>query len=214
MEDVDQSYGYLLYRTQLSGPISGDLVLDELHDYAQVYLNGKLAGKMDRRIQQNHIPLDVPAGKAQLDILVENTGRINFGLPLRGERKGITHRVTLAGHAVEGWQIYSLPMKDVQQTQFQKASCAGPCFYRGTFQVAQPGDTFLDTSHFGKGMLWLNGHPLGRIWDIGPQRTLYVPGPWLKQGENEVVVFDMKTTTHPELQGQKTPVLNGPVARE
>jgi beta-galactosidase len=136
-----------------------------------------------------------------LDILVENMGRINFSRQLRGERKGLGQFVSVSGEPISGWQIYPLPMNDISSLKFTSAPCAGPCFYRGTFDVEQPADTFLDTSHLGKGQLWINGHALGRFWNIGPQKTLYLPGPWLKKGENEVVVFDLNGKSGATVEG-------------
>jgi beta-galactosidase len=210
MEDLDQAYGYILYRTTLSGPISGDLVLDQLHDYAQIYVDGKLAGTLDRRLNQNTLPLNIPSKSARLDILVENTGRVNFTKVLRGERKGITKQVMLAGKPVTGWDIYPLPVLAPQTLHYSHADCTGACFYRATFNIDKPADTFLDTSAFAKGQVWLNGHALGRVWNVGPQKTLYVPGPWLKAGENEVVVFDLDGASGRSLQGLNRPTLDGP----
>ena len=211
MQDVDQAYGYILYRKQLQGPVAGDLVLDELHDYGQIYLDGKLVGTLDRRLGQNHLKVRVPTNGAQLDILVENTGRINFNVVLRGERKGITKQVSLAGKPLLGWDIYSLPMTDVENLPFTQANCEGPCFYRGTFHTdkPEPWDTFFDTRAFTKGMLWLNGRPLGRIWNIGPQRTLYAPGPFQRTGGNEVIVFDLEGRPGRSLIGRDSPILDG-----
>ena len=191
MEDLDQAYGYILYRKQLDGPITGDLVLNEEHDYAQVFLDGKLVGTVDRRLAQNQVPLEVPSAGARLDILIENSGRINFSVSLPRERKGITKEVSLAGKPLLGWDIYPLPMTEPSKLPFVRVPCTGPCFYRATFHVDSPADTFLDTSAFTKGAVWLNGRSLGRVWNIGPQKTLYVPGPWLHSGENEVLVFDL-----------------------
>jgi beta-galactosidase len=213
MEDLDQAYGYILYRTTIQAPVKGDLVLDQLHDYAKIYVDGKLAGTLDRRLDQNTLPLDIASQNARLDILIENTGRVNFTKVLRGERKGITKQVTLAGKPVTGWDIYTLPMLTPQTLPYSNAPCNGPCFYKATFRVDKPADTFLDTSAFIKGEVWLNGHALGRIWSIGPQKALYVPGPWLKSGENEVVVFDLEGASGRTLQGLNRPVLNAPVTK-
>jgi beta-galactosidase len=207
MEDLDQAYGYILYRKQLDGPTEGDLLLDELHDYAQVYLDGTRIGTLDRRLNQNELLLKVPAGGARLDILVENSGRINFSLALRQERKGITKQVTLAGKPLLAWDIYPLPMSDIAKLPFIRAGCSGPCFYRATFHVDSPADTFLDTSAFSKGAVFLNGHPLGRIWSIGPQKTLYIPGPWLRSVDNEIIVFDLNGLNNPKLLGRDQPIL-------
>jgi beta-galactosidase len=212
MEDVDQAYGYILYRTHLKGGASGDLVLDELHSYAQVYLDGALVGTLDRRLTQDRLTLPAVKGDAQLDILVENTGRVNFGRAIGGERTGITKQVTLGGSAINGWEIFPLPMSDVDALAFSKEPCEGACFYRGSFELTAVGDTFLDTSEFGKGQLWLNGAALGRIWNVGPQKTLYAPGPWLKIGKNEVVVFDLRGKMGAVVRGLDKPVLDGATA--
>ena len=209
MEDVDQAYGYILYRTTLQAAASGELALDALHSYAVIYLNGRQVGTLDRQLKQDRMMLDVKEAPARLDILVENTGRINFGPAIPGERAGITQRVTLAGQELRGWEIYRLPMDAPQLLKYSSRNCEGPCFYRGQLQVSQVGDTFLDTSAFTKGQLWLNGTALGRIWNIGPQRALYAPGPWLVKGNNEVVVFDLEGNAGRTLRGVDAPMLNG-----
>jgi beta-galactosidase len=211
MEDLDQAYGYILYRTFDTDAGDYDLVLDGLHDYASIYINEKLVGTLDRRLDQNHLSIHIPAARSRLDILVENSGRINFSLQLRGERKGITKQVTLGGKPVNNWQIYSLPMNEPEKLPFSAEACTGPCFYRGTLDVDAPGDTFLDTSAFTKGFVWVNGHALGRIWSIGPQKALYLPGPWLKKGANDVVVFDLEGATGRALAGRTQPMLDGKV---
>ncbi len=207
MEDVGQAYGYILYRTHLAKAVSGELVLDQLHSYARVYVNGKLAGAIDRRLKQDRLKMEVNEPNAQLDILVENTGRVNFGHAITGERAGITKQVTLAGHVLTGWEIYPLPMTDLEKLSYNTNTCTGPCFYRGSFELASTSDTFLDTGEFSKGQLWLNGQALGRIWNVGPQRTLFTPGPWLRKGHNEVVVFDLDGNSGRSVRSSETPVL-------
>ncbi len=206
MEEIGQAYGYILYRTHLKADVAGELVLDALHSYAKVYVNKKLAGTIDRRLRQDRITLHATAG-AQLDILVENTGRVNFGKTINGERAGITREVTLAGKPLLGWEIYPLTMTHTEKLPFAKKVCEGPCFYRGTFSLTQTADTFLDTTDFTKGQLWLNGHALGRIWNIGPQKTLYTPAPWLQKGENEVIVFDLEGKMGRAVRGLDKPAL-------
>jgi len=205
MEEIGQAYGYILYRTHLRADTSGELVLDQLHGYAQVYVNKKLVGTVDRRLKQDRLTLNATAG-AQLDILVENTGRVNFGKTIGGERAGITQQVTLADKPLLGWEIYPLTMTHVDQLPFAKRPCEGPCFYRGSFDLAATADTFLDTTAFTKGQLWLNGRALGRIWNIGPQQTLYAPAPWLMTGKNEMIVFDLEGKTGRTVQGLNKPV--------
>ena len=208
MEDLGQAYGYILYRTHLKAASKGDLVIGGLHDYAQIYLDGKLVGTLDRRLAQTKLPMNVSSAGGQLDILVENTGRINFNIILRQERKGIIGGVSLAGKPLSAWEIYPLPMEQPGKLPFSRMACEGPCFYRASFQIDEPADTFLDTGSFSKGQVWLNGQPLGRIWSVGPQRTLYLPGPWLHKGENEVVVFDLNGATGRTLVGRDKPILD------
>jgi beta-galactosidase len=199
MEDLDQSYGYILYRTQLVAGPGGELVIDGLHDYAQIYINRKLIGTLDRRRDQTHLTMPAVSAPATLDILVENSGRVNFTKVIRTERKGITGSVTLAGHQPQQWQIYSLPMTNLAMLHFSADPCEGPCFYRfamkapGKTQGGQPlPDTFLGTHALSKGIAFFNAQPLGRFWSIGPEFTLYTPGPWINPGANEIVVFDLQ----------------------
>ena len=211
MEDVGQSYGYILYRTSVPHAQSGNLHLEDLHSYARIYLNGVLAGTLDRRLNQSTLPLNIKHDNTRLDILVENTGRVNFGRQIQKERAGITHQVTLAGKPITGWSIYSLPMQDVDSLQYKSVQCTGACFYKASFQIDEPADTFLDTRSLGKGEVWLNGQPLGRFWNIGPQATLYVPAPFLRKGSNEIVVFDLNGESNNTLPFLAHSILDGPV---
>jgi beta-galactosidase len=208
MEPLGQSYGYILYRTRLNGPVNGDLVINEVRDFAMVYLNGKLAGTLDRRLNQKQLHLGSDSPNNDLDILVENTGRINFNKALRTERKGITKDVTLGGKVLAGWEIYPLPMRDLSKLKFGRQILDSPAFYRGTFELASTGDTFLDLGNWSKGTVWVNGYQLGRFWNIGPQQTLYVPGPWLKKGKNEIVVFDLFPQPKATVRGVAAPILS------
>ena len=215
MEQVDQSYGYILYRKQLPAALHGDVLkLDHLYDFATVYIEGKQIGTLDRHYHQDSLPLNT-AGPARLDVLVENTGRLNSTKAMRDERKGMRGAI-LGDQPLNGWDIYSLPMdrlptKPVARTDAGAASAQGPHFSAGSFTLASTGDTFLDVRALGKGLIWINGRALGRFWNIGPQDTLYVPGPWLKKGRNDVVVFEMLPTEKmPMLAGLTKPILDGP----
>ncbi len=190
MEDVDQAYGYILYRTQIVGSGPTQLAIDELHSYARVFVDGKPVGTLDRRLNQKTLELNV-TGRHRLDILVENTGRINFTVAIRGERAGITHQVLLGGKPLMGWQIFRLPFASLPAAGYKTQPCVGPCLFRASFNVETPGDTYLNTEKLGKGVLWVNGHLLGRFWEVGPMGSLFLPGAWLKQGQNTVVMMDL-----------------------
>ncbi|HEY4380224.1 MAG TPA: beta-galactosidase family protein [Acidobacteriaceae bacterium] len=271
MEHFGQDFGYILYRTQLPEPVHGNLVVRDVHDFATVYVNGKLAGTLDRRNAAPDgalPPISIATtGPAQLDILVANDGRVNVDHTMRTETKGITQIVGVDGRPLSDWYIYSLPMtsppaiadatprssapaakpassKGKPETPSSEPHCGfkygdvcppvspvpfshlvaegsapantassvrPPAYFRAHFTLASARDTFLDISHLGKGVVWINGHNLGRFWSTGPQQTLYVPGPWLRAGSNEIVVFDMLPTARESVSGLDHPILDAPV---
>lgn len=210
MEELGQSYGYVLYRTESAKGFHGELALDHQYDFATVYLNGKLKGTLDRHYGQQTIALDAD-GPARLDILVENTGRLNSTAAMRDERKGF-RAATLNGEPLLHWEMFSLPMNSVPAGKPGVAvEGSAPRYLSGTFQVAMTGDTYLDVRRLGKGLIWINGHALGRFWNVGPQDTLYVPAPWLHRGMNRVDVFEMlQGAEMPKLSGLTKPILDGP----
>ena len=209
-EDMNQAYGFMLYRTTLNNASGGTLKIKDLRDYALVFVNGKKAGTLDRRLRQDSLPLDLPRGAVTLDILVENLGRINFGPYLLKNKKGITETVLLNGKDLTGWQMYSLPFNRINTVSYKNAPPAPgqPVMRKGTFDVQTPGDTYLDMRSWGKGCVWVNGHNLGRYWSIGPQQTLYLPAEWLRKGQNEIEVLELLKPEQTALQGVEKPVLN------
>ena len=213
MEAFGQGWGAILYATTLprAAKKGETLTLDEAHDWAQVFADGRLLARLDRRKKEFAfaLPADLPAG-TRLDILVEAMGRVNFGASIH-DRKGITKQVRLGDDVLTGWQVFNLPPEHA----FAAATAAkpgahptGPAYWVGAFDLAAVGDTFLDLRDWGKGMVWVNGHPLGRFWEIGPQQTLYLPGCWLREGRNEVIVLDLKGPRSPTLQGLGQPILD------
>jgi beta-galactosidase len=209
-EDLHQDYGFVLYRTVLNGSKSGQLKLKDLRDYAVIMINGKKVGTLDRRLNQDSIYLKVPAGKVTLDILVENLGRINFGKYLLQNKKGITEKVLLNGTELQHWKMYSLPFHDLDAVKFSAAKPDGesPVIRKGGFNLDKVGDTYLDMSNWGKGVVWVNGHNLGRYWGIGPQQTLYLPVEWLKKGYNDVEVLELLKPEQDQLSGLDKPILD------
>jgi beta-galactosidase len=202
MEDLKQADGYMLYSTKLVGPKSGTLKVEKLHDYAVVLLNDQVQGILDRfRTAADTVDLAVTGGQARLTILVENTGRVNFGPAMREERKGILGGVFFGGQAVTGWTNTPLLLDDVTRLHFSARAESSPAFRRGTFMLTAVGDTFLDMRGWGKGVIWVNGHNLGRFWQAGPQQTLFCPAPWLKLGANQVVVFETESGAKRSIQG-------------
>ena len=155
-------------------------------------MNGKKVGELNRMMDKDSILVDIPFNST-LDILVENLGRINYGARIQDNHKGIIRPITIDGSQLSGqWKMYRLPMSEMPQLsdlpEGYRQGC--PVLYHATFHLNKVGDTFLDMEKWGKGIVFVNGHNLGRYWNLGPQQTLYVPGCWLKEGKNEIVVFE------------------------
>ncbi len=220
-EDLNQGWGCLLYRTTVKQDINVEstLKVTDAHDYAQVFVNQKYIGKMDRIQHENTLVMPTLKKGDVLDIYVEALGRINFGRAIM-DRKGITEKVELSyedGDQVnielKNWQFYLLPDDYKSQTAMKYETLTDNNNkvrgnYRGSFTLKKVGDTFLDMSTWGKGQVYVNGHAIGRFWNIGPQQTLYMPGCWLKKGENEIIVTDVTGPKEVKVTGETEPELN------
>ena len=211
-EAYGQDYGFILYKTELTGSKNGKLIVTDVHDYATVFLNGNYLGKLDRREGINSI--DIPVSNTEvpvLEILVEGMGRINYGKNIV-DRKGITDSVTLNGTTLLNWKIYNLPMerKYIFDLRSSGRSIKKPgIFFRGNFVLTRAegntgADTFVDLSNYTKGIVWVNGHNLGRYWNIGPQKKLFCPAPFMREGLNEIMVFDLHQTEPKMVTGSRT----------
>ncbi|HEX8330667.1 MAG TPA: beta-galactosidase family protein [Hymenobacter sp.] len=211
-EALKQAYGFVLYRTQVPGGRTGLLKIKELRDYGLVFVNGKRVAVLDRRLAQDSAQLTLPAGTVTLDILVENLGRVNFGKYLLENRKGITERVLFQGQEVLNWQQFPLPFNDIAQVPaaptYAATASGAPVLRRASFTLKAVGDTYLDMRAWGKGCVWLNGHHLGRYWEVGPQQTVYVPAEWLRPGRNEIVVLELLKPTQTKLASLEKPILD------
>ncbi len=204
-EDMDMGWGTMVYETQVPAIEGTSTLIGEFHDFAQVYVNGKYVGKIDRVRNEKSLELPAMPQGANLTIVVEGMGRINFGRAIK-DYKGIIGNVTIATQK-ENCNVTLTPTRWTNSTiadDYQTAvnALAKPTnkmrglqskagYYRGYFNVSKVGDTFINMEAFGKGQVYVNGHALGRFWKIGPQQTLYLPGCWLKKGKNEVIVLDV-----------------------
>ena len=220
-EQMNQGYGYVLYSRHFNQPISGTLTIPGLRDYAVIYIDGEKVGELNRNTQTYEMEIEVPFN-ATLQILVENMGRINYGSEIVHNTKGIISPITIAGQPISGnWEMYQLPMSEVpdftklgNNNVFKNGSSQAnrlkdcPVLYEGTFTLDETGDTFIDMEAWGKGIIFINGHNIGRYWKVGPQQTLYIPGVWLKKGENKIVIFEqLNETPMTEVKTVKTPIL-------
>ncbi len=218
MEKCGQNYGYILYRSTLKHEQNIERIrLWGANDRANIFADNKrvitlydkelayeydvIAGKVKEAedanapaVKETAEPQNEPitfAENASLDILMENMGRVNFGPMMERQRKGIQDCVQINGHIHYNWTMYPLPLDNTDKLDFDKDCTEGlPTFYKFVFEVDEAGDTFLELDGWGKGCVFLNGFNLGRYWEIGPQKRLYIPAPLLKSGKNEIIVFE------------------------
>lgn len=194
MEDIGQNYGYILYRTKLKdGETVNGIRFENAADRIECYHNGEYVyTAFGENIHEKFEPTEKRTGGV-IDLLCENIGRENFGTGLESQRKGISGGVAINDHRQFGFEIFPLPLDEEQigKISFDEGYSEGrPAFYRFEFEADELGDTFLETEGFGKGCAFINGFNLGRFWDIGPQKQLYLPAPLLKKGKNTVIIFE------------------------
>lgn len=216
MEDLNQGYGMMVYETTLPAGAKSKLDFTEVHDYAEVFIDNKLIGVLNRMKNEHIIEIPALSKKARLRVFVEAMGRVNFGYYLH-DRKGLQGEVYNIGGAqkvmLKGWKHYAIPLGEGNPAFKYKAISTvtklnEPAFYKGNFIVKSKSDFYLDMRSFKKGVVWINGHCLGRYWNIGPTQTMYVPGVWLNKGANKVVVLDMHRPLVTRLQGLDKPILD------
>lgn len=215
MEQLGQSYGFILYHTHLDEiPKMGEIRLIDANDRAKVYVDHEnIATMYDRELlEAKKIEPYVETLDKDLDILVENMGRVNFGPYMQKQRKGIDGPVLINTRQHYGYNIYTLPLDNIDKLIFGDISASeikgtGPSFYRYTFEADECCDTFINMEGFGKGCVFINGFNLGRFWEVGPQKALYLPGPLIRKGKNEIVVFETEGKAQIELELMDHPSL-------
>ena len=195
MERLGQDYGYTLYHTTMVHENEiRKIQLVDANDRAKIYLDGELILTLyDRELEKAYefeTPVPVRKG-ASLDLLVENMGRVNYSYKLLKQRKGIDAAVVINNHQHYGWDIYCIDEDAMRGFAAGEACAAGlPGVYDMTFEVDTKADTWLELPGFGKGVVQLNGFTLGRFWEIGPQKRLYIPAPLLREGENTLRILE------------------------
>ena len=221
-EEMDMGWGTMIYTTKLPEIKAKSILTADFHDFAQVFINGKYIGKIDRVKNEKSLTLPPVSKDAELTIIVEGMGRINFGRAIK-DFKGIVSDLTITSE-YDNMETIWKPLQwsntaiaddydTAVKTLALKHLPAGqdilkPGYHRGYFNLKKVGDTFLNFETWGKGQVWVNGHAMGRIWSIGPQQTLYIPGCWLKKGRNEIIILDVVGPKEPVVWGQAEPELN------
>ena len=204
MEHFGQSFGFIHYSTTVEPFHSGTWEFQNMRDRALVMINGNPIATVYRNDINRKVPMNITCEHSRLDILVENMGRVNYGMFMESEKRGMSgfHRDG-DWQQLNDWTIRPLPLDDLSKLKFQSGFVvtAQPGFYRAALQVLEePRDTFLRFPEGLRGYVWVNGFNIGRYWTIGPQRTLYIPAPLLKSGNNEIVVFELHGLRSPQLE--------------
>ena len=194
MEDIGQDYGYILYRTKIRDVETvSEIRLEGAADRVQCYHNGEFVYTAFAENMWEKFEPQQKRTSGIIDLLCENTGRENFGTVLENQRKGISGGLKINDHRHFGFEIYPLPLdeRQIAALDFGIGYIENtPAFYRFELDIDEPCDTFLDTDGFGKGCAFVNGFNIGRFWEIGPQKRLYIPAPLLQIGKNTIVIFE------------------------
>ncbi len=194
MEEIGQNYGYVLYRTNIKDiETVKEIRLEGANDRVQCYHNGEFMHTFFAENIWEKAELSGRNSGCIIDLLCENIGRENFGTGLETQHKGISGGVKINDHRQFGYEIYPLTLdeKQIERLDFNSGYKENtPAFYRFEFETDELCDTFLCIDGFGKGCAFINGFNLGRFWEIGPQKRLYLPAPLLKNGKNTLVIFE------------------------
>ena len=219
LEELGSDVRLALFRTEISTEGAAVLSVGEVRDRALVFLDGDPVGVLER--EHHDLAIMLPPGR-RLEVLVEDQGRVNYG-PRIGERKGLVGPILLGAEPLSAWTACAIDLDQVPRlwdrgsadTKYPGSADTeypgvGPTAWRTTFEAAEPADHFLHTVTWGKGLAWVNGFCLGRYWHRGPQQTLFVPGPVVRPGHNELVVLELDVMPHPTAHFVPTPSL-GPL---
>jgi len=196
MEDLDQGYGYINYRIDVQGSDRETMLsLDRCADRALIFLDNELIAERETANMNVDVKLELDESNHRLDILVENQGRVNFGHKMNSQRKGIDGALLINGCETGPVCHFQLPMDSPPSIgTWDDFDSKEPGFHYFEFELSlsEEGycDTFFNMDGWGKGVVFVNGRNIGRFWDVGPQKTLYVPGPFLNEGKNEIIVFE------------------------
>ena len=224
MDEMGQFHGLAVFRTHIDLDEDAELSFADVRDRALVLVDGEVAGALDRA--RKVFSAAIPAGSHEVTLLVEDQGRVDYG-PRLGEPKGLIGPAVVrfdSGETTEisDWSYLPVPADPLpllESTSAPDHSASDhpardgrPVLRRGSLDVAGPADLFLDTAGWGAGVVWFNGLCLGRFWDVGPQRTLYVPSPLVRTGANDVVVLDLHPRAGARIATLAEPILDSPIA--
>lgn len=194
MEELDHYYGYVVYQHTFKS-YTDDLrmrIIDG-RDRAKIYLDDQEIATQYQEEIGDEINLPTHSNDTHdLKILMENMGRVNYGSKLQAEtqQKGIRNGVILDIHFTKKWKHYCLNFEHLDLLNWENGYQSGPGFHEYIFEAYEVKETFIDLEGFGKGVVFVNGHHCGRFYEAGPTLSLYIPGPFLKKGINQIIIFE------------------------
>ena len=200
MEKLNQGYGFVLYKAHVRGPREKQKIrLQDVHDRGYIYLDGNFVGIQYRNDKEPMNAVEIPADGAEMSVLVENMGRVNYGAKLK-DAKGITQGIGFGNNFVYHWKNYPLPLDDISGIEFNdgvQSFDGTPVFLKADVEMDECCDTFIKLPGFKKGIIIVNNRVISRYWEVGPQRSAYIPAPFLKEGKNEIVVMELEGFENP-----------------
>lgn len=208
MNELDIESGYVLYQSKINALSDNcELELENIRDYAVVYVDGKFQGTITNN--RKKLDLKTSKGEHQLQLYVENIGRITYGPEILDNSKGLFGAITLDGEDILNWTMTTLNIRNysVEKLTFELDSNSEiPCFHKGRFIVDQLQNCYLDISGWGMGEVWINHKYMGAYWDQEKQQSIQIQSDDLHQGENEIVVFELKNNSQNKMKLVNKPI--------
>lgn len=209
MEEAGDGLGYMLYRTKVhkDSPVEKFRIVDA-RDRVKMYIDGEHVYTAYQQEIGDAFEAELQSEEPQIDILVENMGRVNYGYKLltSTQRKGLGQGLMQDLHFVQDYEQFHIQLEQLNKEHFEEEWIKDtPAFYRYVFMLNEANNTHIDVSAFSKGVVLVNGVNIGRYWNVGPTASLYISKTLLHEGENEIIIFDTEGTYNQEINLVKKP---------
>ncbi|MBO1219330.1 glycoside hydrolase family 35 protein [Mammaliicoccus sciuri] len=209
MEEAGDGLGYMLYRTKVhkDSPVEKFRIVDA-RDRVKMYIDGEHVYTAYQQEIGDTFEAELQSEDPQIDILVENMGRVNYGYKLLAstQRKGLGQGLMQDLHFVQDYEQFHIQLEQLNKEHFEEEWIKDtPALYRYVFMLNEANNTHIDVSAFSKGVVLVNGVNIGRYWNVGPTASLYISKTLLHEGENEIIIFDTEGTYNQEINLVKEP---------
>lgn len=209
MEEAGDGLGYMLYRTKVHKDSSIEKFrIVDARDRVKMYIDGEHVYTAYQQEIGDTFEAELQSEEPQIDILVENMGRVNYGYKLLAstQRKGLGQGLMQDLHFVQDYEQFHIQLEQLNKEHFEEEWIKDtPAFYRYVFMLNEANNTHIDVSAFSKGVVLVNGVNIGRYWNVGPTASLYISKTLLHEGENEIIIFDTEGTYNQEINLVKKP---------